>query len=382
MQAFGIGKPFISKRNCGTIAKHSGKFSMKLTTILSFVFAVHLFLHPTAAIAEKRVALVVGNGAYTNITPLANPVNDAKDMSDQLRNLGFTVITGFDLTEADFADRMVEFAERAERADVVLFYYSGHGLQFQESNFLVPTDAQIENQSQVRQQTITLDSLVRLMEARAPKVLVFLDACRDNPLANRLKSKDRSVGRGLARVQTRAPETLITFAAAPGTVAADGTGRNSPFTASLLKHMSTPGVEVEVMLKRVTANVLKEARQKQRPERLSRLTSEFYFAPVGGTGGVREPEKAQKTDGGSKLALAAQIWGEVKNSSNETVLKAFIDEFTGTMFDGLARDRIAALHKQNYPINCSEVLQAAKESSRDGEVTLYAGGQAQKPYKA
>ncbi|MEM1198502.1 MAG: caspase family protein [Pseudomonadota bacterium] len=355
---------------------------MNLNTALSALIAAFVLMLPLSALAEKRVALVIGNGAYQSTSPLANPVNDAEDMSARLKDLGFTVITGLDQTEADFANRMAEFAEAADRADVALFYYAGHGLQFQESNFLVPVDAKIENQFQVRQETVTLDAIVRLMESRARKVLVFLDACRDNPLANRLKSKDRSIGRGLARVETRAPETLITFAAAPGTVAADGTGRNSPFTASLLKHMGTPGVEIEVMLKRVTADVLSETRRKQRPERLSRLTTEFYFAPAdvaeeGGGKSDKEPAPA----GGDKLALAAQVWTEVKNTANEDVLKSFIQTFRGTLFEGLAQERLAALVRLNQPVSCAEVLEATKGTPRDGEATLYAGRDKKRPYK-
>ncbi|MEM8648735.1 MAG: caspase family protein, partial [Pseudomonadota bacterium] len=154
---------------------------MNLNTALSALIAAFVLILPLSALAEKRVALVIGNGAYQSTSPLANPVNDAEDMSARLKDLGFTVITGLDQTEADFANRMAEFAEAADRADVALFYYAGHGLQFQESNFLVPVDAKIENQFQVRQETVTLDAIVRLMESRARKVLVFLDACRDNP---------------------------------------------------------------------------------------------------------------------------------------------------------------------------------------------------------
>lgn len=358
---------------------------MKQIAPLSVLFSFFLIAFAGSAMAERRIALVIGNGAYQNTSTLANPVHDATDMAARLRDLGFTVITGLDLTEANFTNSMAEFAEKAERADVALFYYAGHGLQFEESNFLVPVDAKIKNQFQVRQQTVTLDSVVRLMESRARKVLVFLDACRDNPLAERLKSKTRSVGRGLARVQTRAAETLITFAAAPGTVAADGTGRNSPFTASLLKHMTTPGVEIEVMLKRVTADVLQETGRKQRPERLSRLTTEFYFTPAnvaggdGNSGGKSDKNQTGGTE--NSLALAAQVWGEVKGTTDQTVLNSFIQAFKGTMFEGLARERLAALNKQAHPASCAEVVQASNGAARDGEVTLYIERNPKRAYK-
>ncbi len=349
---------------------------MKLSHVLLVMLAALLFAVPASA--EKRVALVIGDSNYVNAGTLKNPANDARDIAARLGKLGFRVILGIDQTATEFTDRMAEFAAAADHADVALFYFAGHGLQFQDTNFLVPVDARIDNQFQVRQQTIPLDSVVRLMEARASKTLVFLDACRDNPFAERLKSSDRSISRGLARVETRAPETLITFAAAPGTVAADGTGRNSPFAAAMLEYMSEPGVEIEVMLKRVTASVLQATNDKQRPERLSRLTSEFYFNPSPANNGAPVIQPAPQAD---RLALAARTWEEVKTTSSQQVLQSFIATFPDTVFAALGRERLAALQKPAYPTTCAAIRDASPADARDGEATLYVDGDARKPYK-
>lgn len=357
-----------------------------MRSVFAVIGFVCLILGTVPASAEKRVALVIGNAAYKHATPLRNPANDAADVSNRLKTLGFKVIVGIDQTEAQFADRLAEFAEAAVRADVVLFFFAGHGLQFQGTNFLVPIDARLENQFQVRQQTVTLDNVVRLMESRASKVMVFLDACRDNPFAGKLRSNltrsgnAASLGRGLARIQTRAPETLVTFAAAPGTVAADGSGRNSPFTEALLEHVGTPNIEVEVMLKRVTASVMNATKNKQRPERLSRMTSEFYFVRKTTTPPDPSGDRTPVAPAPNNLALAAQLWADVKDTPSQAVLESFIQTFEGTVYAVLAREKLAALRTPKLPATCRAVRDRDPASARDGQTTLYVDGKKDMPY--
>jgi formylglycine-generating enzyme required for sulfatase activity len=235
--------------------------------------------------AERRVALVVGNARYENAATLRNPRNDAGDMAELLKKLGFDVLLGLDLNEQDFAGKIEQFAQMLDDADVGLFFYAGHGLQVNERNYLVSTNARLGNPFLVASETIDLESIVRLMESKTPVNLVFLDACRNNPLRERLErslgAMKRSVvlGRGLARIDVTSRDTLIAFSAAPGQEAADGNSRNSPFTASLLRHISQPGLEVSVMLKEVTADVRRETRNSQRPQQLSDMSRTFYFVP-------------------------------------------------------------------------------------------------------
>ena len=236
------------------------------------------------AMAERRVALVVGNAQYVHSQPLPNPRNDAEDLAAALSRLGFNVTVGYDLDQAGFARTIETFARALDSADVGMFFYAGHGLQINDRNYLVSTGAKLDNTFMVSAETIELDAIVRLMESKTATNLVFLDACRNNPLAENLKrslaavSRSTALGRGLARVEPSGRDTLIAFSAAPGQEAADGRSRNSPFTASLLKHISQPGLEVSVMLKEVAADVREETRNAQRPQQVSDMTKTFYFA--------------------------------------------------------------------------------------------------------
>ena len=244
---------------------------------------VLLIFNPSVAFADKRVALIIGNSAYKDAARLTNPVNDAQDLAALLAGLDFDVTLKTELTIAAFSRAVTDFAVKARGADVALFYFSGHGLQLNAVNYLMPVDAKLENELDVKLQTISAQDIVEVMERAARMSLVFLDACRDNPIAERLFAtmysggKSGGGGKGLARIADRGGETLIVYAAEAGKTAQDGITRNSPFAAAMLKHIATPGLEVEVMLKRVTAEVLKATANKQQPERVSRLVSEFYF---------------------------------------------------------------------------------------------------------
>src|SRR5215470_8502353 len=240
-------------------------------------------LAATQAMAERRVALVIGNAQYAYAPALPNPRNDAQDISDLLKKIGFEVIVGFDLDQANFARTIDDFARALEGADVGLFFYAGHGLQINDKNYLVSTRAKLESAFLVPSEAIELDAIIRLMESKTGTNLVFLDACRNNPLTDNLKrtlaavSRSTTVGRGLARIEPTGRDTLVACSSAPGQEAADGHGRNSPFPASLLRRMAVPGLEVSVMLKEVTADVREETRNAQRPQQLSDMSKTFYF---------------------------------------------------------------------------------------------------------
>jgi caspase domain-containing protein len=250
---------------------------------LMAVLAAIIGMAATQAVAERRVALVVGNAQYAYTPALVNPRNDAQDMADTLKKVGFEVTLGLDLDQTRFARTIDDFARALEGADVGLFFYAGHGLQINEKNYLVSTGAKLESAFLVPSETIELDAIIRLMESKTGTNLIFLDACRNNPLTDNLKrnlaavNRAITVGRGLARIEPTGRDTLIAFSSATGQEAADGRGRNSPFTASLLRHMTKPGLEVSVMLKEVTADVRRETNNAQRPQQLSDMSKTFYF---------------------------------------------------------------------------------------------------------
>ncbi|MGO4335343.1 tetratricopeptide repeat protein [Labrys sp. KB_33_2] len=234
--------------------------------------------------AQRRVALVIGNGAYPQAA-LANPHNDAADVGARLQQLGFDVVTGYDLTLSGFSDTVNRFVAKAQGADVAVFYYSGHAMQVDGENWLLPVDTRVRSLFDVQQFNVSLQRLLHTVDSQAKTTLVFLDGCRNNPFADALKAQLKAQNRayaetrGLARLTVDSPDTLVVFATQPNDVAADGTGRNSPFTQAFLANVGAPGVEVETLMKRVTADVKAATGDKQRPERLSGLTTEFYFVP-------------------------------------------------------------------------------------------------------
>ena len=232
------------------------------------------------AAAEKRVALVIGNSAYENVPRLTNPSNDAADVAAKLKALGFEVVEGIDLGKRDMEKRIRAFAEALSGADVGLFYYAGHGLQVDQRNFLAPIDAQLKSESDLDFEAVQLDLVLKNMVRNASTSIVFLDACRDNPLAANLAQVGRSldVGRGLARVEAAA-SMMIVYATEPGKVALDGTGRNSPFTGALLRHIDTEGASISDVMIAVRNDVLSETSGKQRPFESASLTGQFFFKP-------------------------------------------------------------------------------------------------------
>ena len=201
-----------------------------------------------------------------------------------LKQVGFEVTLGLDLDQRGFGMMIEKFARELEGADVGLLFYAGHALQINEKNYLVSVNARLENEFLIASEAIELEPIVRLMESKTQTNLIFLDACRNNPLADNLRrnlaamKRSANLGRGLARMEPSARDTLIAFAAAPGQEAADGQDKNSPFTAALLRHIPQPGVEVSVMLKEVAADVRRETRNAQRPQQLSDMSRTFYFA--------------------------------------------------------------------------------------------------------
>lgn len=259
------------------------RFSLRDGTISCLLTALFFFCVNAHEANAKRIALVIGISDYTSSPRLANPRRDASAMAQALRASGFDVVQSFDGNLVELLKTLESFYELMDGAEAAIFFFAGHGLQFDGINYLIPRDAQLRSPTRLKQETISLQDIISSMETRAQMTLVFLDACRDNPLADELQRSVQGVGRsaaiprGLAPMKIRNPDTLLVFAAAPGRTALDGVDANSPFTTALLKNMVMPGIEIELMLKRVTRDVVQSTKGQQVPERLSRLTSEFVF---------------------------------------------------------------------------------------------------------
>ena len=237
--------------------------------------------------AETRVALVIGNGAYLHAPRLPNPAHDAEDVAAALRRMNFEVIQGTDFDRAGMQDAADRFARAARTADVAVFYYSGHALQHAGVNYLAPVDASLVDETDLRRMARVDEIVADLQQAKNLRILV-LDACRDNPLAERLKrsaaKRIASVQRGLAAID--APEGMIVvYATQAGRAADDGDGRNSPYTGAFLRHIEEQE-EIATVFRRISTDVYEATRRTQLPELSLSIIGQFYLngkAPVAAT---------------------------------------------------------------------------------------------------
>ena len=303
--------------------------------IVLFVSAVT----SSSAWAETRLALVFGNGSYSNLSPLKNPVNDAKLMRQSLETAGFEVDLLLDGDRRAMGFAIARFEQRlaaAGRNAVGLFYYAGHGVQAGGRNYLIPVGAPIDSEAMLRFEAVEANEVLRSMERAGNRLnIVVLDACRDNPFRRHRSATRsfRSVSRGLARVD--APRgSLIAYSAAPGQVAVDGEYGNSPYTAALARAMARPGLKAEEVFKQVRIEVERATEARQTPWEESSLTGDFYFRP--------SAETSQPFD---ERAADFAFWGAIEDSDNASDFQAYIAQFPDGMFLVPARSRLQALQE-------------------------------------
>jgi tetratricopeptide (TPR) repeat protein len=223
--------------------------------------------------AEPRIALVIGNGAYTE-GPLANPVNDARDMAASLSQLGFEVLSGVNLNRRQMEDLIREFGRKIRGGGVGMFYFAGHGVQVGGANYLIPVGATINGEAEVKYEAVDAGfALAQMEEARNRLNIVVLDACRNNPFARSFRSSSS----GLASIDAPVG-TLIAYATAPGRTASDGSGRNGLYTKELLAAMRVPGLKIEDVFKRVRSEVRRQSNNQQIPWEASSVEGDFYFS--------------------------------------------------------------------------------------------------------
>lgn len=243
--------------------------------------------------AADRAALVIGNGAYQNGDALTNPPNDARAVAQALRAIGFEVDIGVDLGKAQMEGKIRDFLNKAETAKIALLFYAGHGMQDRGKNYLLPVDAKLEKSSDLDFNTIEVDKILDNLNDSLRTTIIILDACRNNAqvrsFASRTAASRASVGAPTAFVPYAevGSGTLIAYSTAPGRVALDGAGNNSPYTEALLQHINTPGLELQQMLRRVRASVVAATNNRQTPWENSSLTTDIYLA--GPPSGQRPP---------------------------------------------------------------------------------------------
>jgi uncharacterized caspase-like protein len=296
--------------------------------------------------AEKRVALVIGNSHYKNVTPLDNPVNDAKLMAETLRALGFVIVGGsaqLDLDKAQFDGVVQGFSDQIQGADVGLFYYAGHGLQVRGQNYLVPVGANPARETDVDFQMVDTALVLRQMEGAGTKLnIVILDACRNNPFGGRGL---RATEGGLA--QMRAPEgTLISYATQPGNVARDGANGNSPYTRALADAIRKPGRDIFQTFNAVGLAVKEATGGAQQPwVSSSPIAGSFYFAGQAAGAAVAAAAPPPAVAAPTVADEAARAWSVTQNTASIAVMEDFIRQFGGTAYGSMARARLAEMKK-------------------------------------
>jgi uncharacterized caspase-like protein len=308
--------------------------------------AIYLAFTAGAAQAEKRVAFVVGNGTYKNVAPLPNPSVDAKAMASALRNVGFEVVEGSNLTRDKMTERLLDFGKKAQGADVALFFYAGHGIAISGTNYLLPIDADIKSEMDVKLgAAINIDLTLEQTMGDAKVKLVFLDACRDNPFAAKIKSNSatRSVNvqTGLAEMKS-GEGTLIAFATGPGQTALDGQeGNNSPFTRALLANLTQPGMEIQQAMTKVRAQVNEETNKGQLPWGHTNLIGAVYLNGAPAPGAVAAVAPAAGPSKASDVEL--EFWRSIKDSNKPEELNAYLTNYPNGQFRSLALSRVASL---------------------------------------
>lgn len=297
-----------------------------------------LIYPPVSHAKETRIALVIGIGQYgTKIGNLTNPPNDARLMTKTLRKVGFEVIERINVNQKKFKKAIKKFGNRLNAAGdnaVGLYYFAGHGVQVDGINYMIPSNADIEDEADVDIESVSADAIQKNMAYAGNRLnIIIMDACRNNPF----KRGFRSVTRGLARMNAT-KGTLIAYATSPGDVAADGTGRNSPYTTALSKALVTPGLTVERMFKEVRNHVISATGSKQVPWESSSLTGEdYYFVP---------PDLSKRgKEGAPAITPEIVAWQSVQKSSSSDELDAFINSFPKSKFVALAKARLKLLKK-------------------------------------
>src|SRR4051812_33166465 len=251
---------------------------MKLREILihGLCFAAAA-LFATAAAAERRVALVIGNSAYKNAATLSNTINDSTAIAALFKSVGFeVVISRNDLGVVDFKRSVREFLITAENADMAVVYYAGHGIEISGTNYLVPVDARLSRDYDVDDEAVSLDRIIWALQSVRRLRLILLDACRDNPFAAKLRSagSSRATSRGgLAKIEEVGADTLVAYAAKAGSISYDGDGINSPYATALIRHLPAPGLDIRIALGRVRDDVVAMTGGRQEP---------FIYGSLGG----------------------------------------------------------------------------------------------------
>jgi uncharacterized caspase-like protein len=301
--------------------------------------AAFVLLGAVEAQAEQRVALVIGNSTYQNAAKLPNPVRDAQAIAELFESAGFGVVQArSDLGNLEFRRAIREFTEISRSADIAVIFFAGHGIEIGGMNYLLPIDAKLARDYDAEDETVPLDRIVRALEPAKQLRLIILDACRDNPFLSTMQRTAalRAVTRGLAQVEPIASNTLIAFAARAGSTAEDGDAAHSPFTTALLKHITQPGLDVHMALRRVRDEVLRNTGNRQEP---------FVYGSLGGEeiALVPSPPESKNPAPADSNAAIRQDYELAERIGSKGAWESFLNVHKTGLYAELARAQLAKL---------------------------------------
>jgi caspase domain-containing protein len=304
----------------------------RLSLILAFFIAqLVLLAQVDASFADKRIALVIGNSHYKNTSTLPNPVNDAADVAQALTAVGFDVSLKIDAGKRDIDQALAQFARDSSRADAALFYYAGHGMQYHGVNYLMPVDAELQDEISLRYELTTLDEVKESLQRSSGVKIMILDACRTNPIADKFVRSISVSTRDIPKVQGYArPEQvrgmIIVYATQADDVANDGKGRNSPFSSAFIREIKEPGLEIGAMFRRVSADVNEATNGKQAPEVSISLLSDYYL-------------NQSETD--------QQIWARIRTTADLAAIREFLARYPNSFYAPDAAARLELLERES-----------------------------------
>jgi hypothetical protein len=316
-----------------------------------FIAALLLVCQPASA--EKRVALVVGNSNYKNAAVLPNPANDAAAIAATLKGAGFDIVDSrLDLSAADMRRVLRDFADQARDSDVAVVYYAGHGIEIDGTNYLIPTDATLQRDTDIYDEAFSLDRVLLMIEPARQLRLVIVDACRNNPFAETMKRtvSSRTVSRGLARIEPTTTNTLVAFAAKAGLTALDGNSKNSPYAAALVRHIATPGLDVRRAFGFVRDDVLQATGNRQEPYVYGSLGgADIALVPVAST-----PTASPQSEIRRDFELALQV-------GNQDALNAFLAQYPEGYYASLAKLQLAKIAAEEKRVAATEKARLAEQ---------------------
>jgi uncharacterized caspase-like protein len=322
-----------------------------------FFFIAALLLVCQPASAEKRVALVLGNSNYKNAAVLPNPVNDAAAVAATLKGAGFDIVDSrLNLSAADMRRALRDFADQARDSDLAVVYYAGHGIEIDGTNYLIPTDATLQRDTDIYDEAFSLDRVLLTIEPARQLRLVIVDACRNNPFAETMKRtvSTRTVSRGLARIEPTTTNTLVAFAAKAGLTALDGNSKNSPYATALVKHIATPGLDVRRAFGFIRDDVLQATGNRQEPYLYGSLGgADIALVPVAATP-TANPQANLQSEIRRDFELALQV-------GHKDALNAFLAQHPEGFYASLAKLQLTKIAAEETRVAATENARLAEQ---------------------